>query len=74
MAWNLRFDDHLEHLKITKFRNGLYEIKFDLTKFYQNIVSNLQELERKYFKKQVQKEYNSWFIHRLGKLILRKMR
>ena len=66
ITWNLRFDSPNEHLIVTKFGRGLYEIKFDLTKFYQDILSKLKELENVYFKKQVQKEYNSWLLFKLS--------
>lgn len=58
ITWHLTFDAPTNHLKVTRFGKGLYEIRFDLTQFYFDILTKLQN--RQINSSGIRLRYNSW--------------
>lgn len=60
VTWHLTFDTPNDHLRVTRFRKGLYEIKFDLTQFYSDLLTKLQKPKTNISKKKIRERYNNW--------------
>lgn len=60
ITWHLTFDDPNGHLKVTRFRRGLYEIMFDLTQFYSDLLNKLKNPPMNNSKRQIRSRYNNW--------------